>query len=400
MKFKSVNLIDHSICTGCMMCSDICTKGAISFKYNTGFWFPTVDEKKCVECGLCANRCPALNDPPIVSGPLSCFGAKSKDENVRWHSTSGGVFSELAKEVIKEGGTCVGAEYGYDNEVIHSIENDVEGIRKLRQSKYTQSWTEGIYIKTKSVLDTGSLVLFCGTPCQVEALKSFLRRGYDNLLTLDFFCLGVCSPVVYRKYLDLMERRYKSKVTRVWFKNKQKGWGNIGTRLDFANGKYYFRTGNRDLFMVAFVGDTIAMRKNCEKCKYRKIPHNSDFTVADFWGIENVNPRMNDDKGISAILVNTQNGQTWFKKISHRMDFFETSMSSIIQGNFSAIKPKKPGDNRDAFLEAITNNLPLDKALSKYGNKYSGVNKLEVDFRYCQSVVRYMIKKILRTILH
>lgn len=398
MKLKSVNSIDHSICTGCMMCSDICVKGAISFKYDTGFWFPCVDKSKCVECGLCSLRCPALNEVPIVTGPVSCYGAKSKDDDVRWNSTSGGFFFELATAVIKEGGACIGAEYGLDNEILHSIETEQEGIKKLRQSKYAQSRTEGIYTKTQRLLDSGVYVLFCGTPCQVEALNAYLKKNYENLLTMDFFCLGICSPLVYRRYLDLMELRYKSKVTKVWFKNKQKGWRKIGTRLEFASGESYFRTGNRDLFMVAFVGDSIAMRKNCETCKFRKIPHNSDITVADFWGIEKVNLEMDDDKGVSAIIINTPRGAIWFDKISRSLDVFETTEDSIVKGNFSAIEPKKAGKNRDAFLNAISNEMPLDMAMEKYGEMYNGINKIKVDCHYYRNSFISKIKKIIKSI--
>lgn len=378
-----------------MMCGDICAKHAISFKIDKGFWYPEVDSDLCVNCNLCAQKCPALNDAPTASGPVACYGAKSKDENTRWNSTSGGFFSEIAKAIVSDGGYCVGAIYGEDNEIIHAVENTESGIEKLRQSKYAQSNTSGIYKEVKDLLKQEKKVLFCGTACQVEALKAYLGKDYGNLITMDFICLGICSPVVYRSYLDLMEKRYKSKVTKVWFKNKEAGWRSIGTKLEFANGKSYFRVGNRDLFMVAFVGDSIAMRNNCENCKYRKIPHNSDLTVADFWGIENVNPSMDDNKGLSAVFANTPKGNELFKHILGSLDYFVTSPEDITKGNFSSLKPKTPGKNRDEFLSSLST-MPLDKALEKYGEEYSGSKRRKVEYYYYKNRIIKFIKSIIR----
>lgn len=393
MKDKSVHNIDRNLCTGCMMCSDICGKNAINFKFERGFWFPHVNEELCINCGLCSKKCPVLSPIKRINGPLYCYGAKSKDEQIRWNSTSGGFFTELSSEFINQGGYCAGAVYDEDNEIVHSLENTKDGISKLRQSKYVQSNTKGIYKQVKSKLVAGENVLFCGTACQVEALKSFLGKEYDNLLTMDFVCLGICSPIVYRKYLNLMEKKYKSKISRVWFKNKKEGWRAIGTRLEFANGKSYFRIGSRDLFMVAFVGDSIAMRKSCETCKFRKIPHNSDFTVADFWGIEKVNPTIDDNKGLSAVFVNTEKGKVWFYTVSSKLEFFETTSENITKGNFSALTPKIFGKNRDIFLDSLSS-IPLDKAIKLYGEKYSGFNKIKVDLNYYKSKFSNIIKKL------
>ena len=391
---NSVNSIDHSICTGCMMCSDICAKSAISFKNDLGFWYPSVDEDKCVNCGICSKRCPALKDAPTAYGPISCYGAKSKDENTRWLSTSGGFFTELANAIIHDNGVCVGAEYGSNCEVIHSIEKNLEGVNRLRQSKYSQSYTEGIYANTKRILDTGVLVLFCGTPCQVEALKSYLRKSYDNLLTMDFFCLGICSPVVYRKYLDWLEKKYNSKVRRVWFKNKKAGWRSIGTRIEFENGKVYFREGKRDPFMVAFVGDSIAMRQSCETCKFRKIPHNSDITVADFWGVEKINPQIDDNKGISAVIVNSAKGQLWFDIVKDNLDYFETTIDLITQGNFSAIRPKKSGINREEFLKSLST-YSITYALNKFGTQFTYNKRVKMELSHLKKTIKSWINNTL-----
>lgn len=391
MTDKSVHNIDRNACTGCMMCGDICAKHAISFSKNKGFWYPEVDSEICTNCGLCSIRCPAMHEAPSTpEHPVACYGAKTKDEGIREESTSGGFFSELAFAWLKEGGVIAGAIYGKDQEIIHVIEKDANGVARLRQSKYAQSNTEGIYKKTKQYLTQGTPVLFCGTPCQVEALKAYLNKSYDNLLTMDFICLGICSPLVYRKYLDMLEKKYASKVKYVWFKNKRTGWRSVGTAISFENGKEYFRPGPWDLFMRSFIIDSLSMRPNCEHCRFRKIPHNSDFTLGDFWGLEKVNPQVDDNKGMSAVFVNTEKAVKWFSKIQHRLDTFETTDQKIIEGNFSAIRSKAPHANSAAFMDYIVDHT-MDDAMTKY-SAYKGLYKWKMEY----TLIKYNIKQILK----
>ena len=394
MKGTTVASVGHDECTGCMMCGDICPKRAIQFKdFSYGFWYPQVDEPKCNGCGLCFEKCPQTNERNVTSEKVvACYGAKTKNEEVRKNSTSGGFFSELASEWIGSGGICCGAEYDDKNDVVHVIEKDVAGIGRLRQSKYVQSHAQGIYQEVKKELQVGSKVLFCGTPCQVEALYSMLDGLDDNLLTLDFVCCGICSPSVYRKYLDMLEKQYHSKVKKVCFKSKKKGWRSIGVSILFENGKEYFRVGNRDLYMVAFVKDGLSMRASCHQCKYRKLPHSSDITIADFWGLENINPSFDDDKGTSAIIINSKKGKQWFDRVSDDMEFFKTSKEDISEGNFTVYTNKEPNDQRNAFLKDIEKNS-LDKLMRKYSS-YSGMERLKVDLNYFKSEIKKKLKLI------
>ena len=364
----SVGDISRSLCTGCMMCGDICPKKAISFPMSKGNWYPKVDEDTCINCGLCKKRCPALNVPKSTQEtPVACYGARTKQEDIRKHSTSGGFFTELAKYWISQGGYCAGAIYGEDNEIIHANTKDVDDLGKFRQSKYAQSKTSSIYQQTQDLLKRGEKVLFCGTPCQVEALFSFLGKEYENLLTMDFVCLGICSPFAYRKYLDMLEKDYHSKVVRVWFKNKTNGWRAISTRVDFENGKTYLEPGGFDLFMRAFVTDGLTMRPNCQNCKFRKVPHASDFTLGDFWGVEKINPEQDDNKGLSAVMVNTPKGQEVFETIKDSLFYFQTTASDICAGNFSILKPMRPHPRADEFMVYLETHS-FSSAVYKYGS--------------------------------
>ena len=388
MQTKSIANIEHNLCTGCMMCADVCNKHAISFPYTKGFWYPKVDVNKCIECGLCKKKCPIINNNIINENTeIKCYGAKSKDETTRLDSTSGGFFSELGKLWISEGGICVGAIYDDHQNIIHAIGENINSITKLRQSKYAQSNTLGIYKEVKRRLKNNEKILFCGTPCQVEALLSFIGERRENLLTMDFVCLGICSPYVYRKYLDRLEKKYKSPILRVWFKNKEFGWRSISTKINFQNGKTYHKPGSHDLFMTGFVTDALYMRKSCEHCKFRKLPHNSDFTVADFWGLEKINPKVDDNLGMSAIMVNTQKGQLYINKLLPSLDYFHTSLQDIIQGNFSIITPKTPNPKMDEFMEYIENH---DFKKSMY--KYSSINATK-ELRFKLSELKSKVQK-------
>ena len=190
---KTIEALSKEKCTGCKACADACPVQAIEF-YNEadGFWYPQIHYVKCVSCGNCYDKCPCLNDLEQSNQKvLKCYGAKTKNEEIRLQSTSGGVFSEFAIKWIEDGGIIVGAEYDELNLVHHAYSSKVEDIRKFRQSKYVQSDTVGIYRKVKNLLSQDQKILFCGTPCQVEALLLFLGGKYKNLLTLDFVCCGI-----------------------------------------------------------------------------------------------------------------------------------------------------------------------------------------------------------------
>ena len=189
-------LCDRNECTGCLACLDSCPYKAIYIEYDEeGFFYPGIHENLCRECGCCTRSCPILNKERVTtSGELTAYSAINLDKEALMKSSSGGVFDGLCRYVRKKSGMIAACCFDKELKAIHSIISASDDFDIFKGSKYVQSYTEGIYSKVKIELNSGTSVLFCGTPCQVAALNSFLAKTYDNLITIDFICHGVPSP--------------------------------------------------------------------------------------------------------------------------------------------------------------------------------------------------------------
>ena len=220
-----IDRINRKDCTGCGACMNACPRQAIHMKRDSkGFLYPEVEKTRCIECNICLNKCPVANPTTVLSNYLTplVFASWSLDESIRINSTSGGIFSELAKGVLKEGGCVAGAQYNAQHLVEHTLIDNATDLMKLRQSKYIQSDVKDIYIHVKKALEKQKIVLFVGSPCEIAGIRAYLGKDYENLILCDFVCRGTNSPKAYTEYLKDLEKRYKSKVKKVWFKNKTK----------------------------------------------------------------------------------------------------------------------------------------------------------------------------------
>lgn len=197
-----IDIKEKKECCGCNACAQRCPKSCITMREDSeGFLYPEVDKEICIDCGICEKVCPVMYQGNKRK-PLAVYAVKHKNNEIRLSSSSGGVFTALAESVIDEGGVVFGAKFDDNWCVVHSYSETKEGLAAFRGSKYLQSRIGDSFKKVECFLKANRKVLFSGTPCQIAGLKRFLRKEYDNLLTVDFVCHGVPSPGVWREYLN------------------------------------------------------------------------------------------------------------------------------------------------------------------------------------------------------
>lgn len=350
-----INIIDKSKCCGCCACVDVCTHKVITLKTDIeGFWYPEIDKDKCVDCGLCEKICPELNIKSIKKNdypkPIKTIAAIHKRMDIRWDSTSGGAFSALADAMYEQGGYVSGAIYNADFSVSNYISNNSEDLVRLRSSKYLQSNAKGLYKEIRDLLRKGEKVLACGTPCQMAALRSFLRKEYENLIVVDFICRGVNSPKVYRKYLDSLEQKFGGKLVYVKAKNKELGWRNLTRKVVFDNGQIYYGIKMDDDFRRGY-HTNVYCRPSCYTCQYKDFPRMADITIADYWGIEKVDKNLDNNIGTSMILLNSKKGEAYFELVKNKLEYKETKFESILKGNKALSSPISSAKiNREQFF--------------------------------------------------
>lgn len=369
-------ICDFNKCTGCGACVNVCPKNCIEMRLEEdAFYHPHIDQSKCIDCGLCAKTCPA--NKQIIDDkkePLA-YAAYSKNEEARLRSASGGVFYELAKNVIEKNGIVVGAGYDDKFNVVHKICSSIDELKELQGSKYSQSNTGYIYKEVRKYLikDKDRLVLFSGTPCQIAALVSFLGKEYPNLILVDFICHAIPSPSMWQKYLEYREKEYDGKVTSVEFRNKTKGWDTSGMKICFSNGKIYFSENRNDPYFRSFINHMF-VRESCGVCQFKQTHRQSDITLADFWGINKVAPELYDDKGTSLIMVHSSKGKYFLDMIQDKLVLVEVSFNDSIKYNPSYFSALKPHPVQKKFIKEV-NKKNFMVAYNKY-NRDTFLSKL------------------------
>lgn len=344
-------------CTGCHACVSVCPNNCIAMVVNEeGFSFPEINTSKCIQCNLCDRICPVTNEQ-VKSTHTQAYGIKNKNETERRDSSSGGVFSLLAEQILVHGGVVFGAAYNDDFAVQHIAVRDKKDLSRLRNAKYTQSMIGNSFKEIETLLKSGRKVLFSGTPCQCSGLKQFLRKEYDNLLLVDLICHGVPSPKVWQMYINyrsLKENNGKRPV-RINMRSKKTGWSHYGysTEFDYGDGKISQIGNGHDLFMKAFVGN-ICLRSSCSDCKMKGVERCTDFTLGDYWGIWNQHPDFDDNKGTSVVFVHTQKGREMLEQLSDKIDCLKVDVEDAYKENGSLVNSSLAHSGRDEFLEQIT----------------------------------------------
>lgn len=344
-------------CCGCGGCGQICPKNAITMKADAdGFLYPAVDTDKCVECGLCVKHCPVADPQPHTS--LNAYYGWNKDLSVRALSSSGGVFSALADQVLKDNGVVYGAMFDPENKTVVYKGTDQVTLDDLRRSKYVQADTQSVFAEIREKLVQGKKVLFCGTPCHVAGLTTFLGKDYENLYTCDFVCGGSASPAFFKEHLEMLEKKYGAPVERINFRDKKLGWKRMLLTISLTNGKKYSKLGYFDAFFNGFI-ESIIKRKNCYSCKFAD-NHFSDLTIADYWGYRNAGVPY-DEKGISMIVVNTPKGQRLQELAAEQMELVEMGLDRTRYTIYPRTFNKERFAKREAFF-ATAKKMGYEKA--------------------------------------
>lgn len=395
-------------CCGCNACGDVCAKHAITFRTDIeGFWYPEVNKELCTDCGLCENVCPVTNIQQLKKNdyekPAHTIAAVNKNMRIRWNSTSGGAYTALAETMLEQGGYISGAIYNEGFTGVHNyVSKNPDDLEKLRSSKYLQSNAEGLYAEIRDLLRKGEKVLACGTPCQMAALRSFLRKDYESLIIVDFICRGVNSPKVYRAYLDSLEKKYGSKVVYVKAKNKELGWRNLTRKVTFENGKSYYGVHMEDDFRRGY-HTNVFCRPSCYECQFKGFPRIADITIADYWGIEKVDKNLDMNIGTSMILLNSNKGIAFFENVKDKLEYKETEFKSILGGNIALRKSIEPAKiNRADFFKDLDEH-DFDYVTDKYyplsaGRKHT--IKLRTLIKKSKRIANKVAKTTLSVILH
>jgi len=346
-----IQLALHDTCTGCTACASVCPTGSISMKEDReGFLQPRIDTKTCIGCHKCEKICPvnlrnkgewSLQGNEIQRG----YAAKNTDLEERLRSSSGGISALLAHSVIQQGGVAVGV--GFDEKWMPSymIIDKEEYIYKIQGSKYAQAQIDiSIFDKIKTYLKQGKIVLFTGLACQIEGLVSYLGVYYENLILVDLVCLGISSPGVWRDYLDTFTSNQT--IRHINFKDKSLGWHRFSVRIE-TNKKVQSLTGDKDFFMQSFFR-TISVRRSCFNCPRRTLERVADITLADCWGAYKKVPHMDDNKGLSAVIVHSRKGLAAFEAMHVEKE--ELKLCDIVEGNPNMIRDIEPDyKHRGAF---------------------------------------------------
>lgn len=367
-----IKIIDKKQCCGCSACSQVCPKSCISLLEDVeGFLYPKVDSSRCIECGLCEKVCPCLNNKELGNRLFKIYAGINKNEAIRLKSSSGGIFSALAEKIISEGGVVFGAKFNEHWIVEHGSTEKLDGLADFRGSKYVQSKIGNAFNEVLQLLRQNRKVLFSGTPCQVAGLKLFLRKDFDNLLTVDFICHGVPSPKVWREYLKtelsfLQNRQLmrdsdltvnvNSFIENISFRDKTDSWRNYNFIIQFkptaqTMGSPILLTYKHDNnpYMKGFLAN-LDLRPSCYACPARSGKSLSDITLGDFWTESLCLNKFNDDKGTSLIIDFTS---TKIVKEIKTLDLIEIDASHISEVCPGFIHSSDLNGNRALFFQAL-----------------------------------------------
>lgn len=299
-------------CMGCSLCANLCPVNSIQMKNNAeGFFEAKINNEVCLDCKICENNCILTGETEKKEFEQKYFVYSNNNKKEKELSTSGGAFYKLAQYIINDGGYVFGAVLNSDMTVKHICSDSEVGISAMRGSKYVQSDISTCFDTIKKLLDSSKTVMFSGTPCQCDAINQYLcyhNCDTSKLILCDIVCHGVVSPMVFKDYIKFCETISGKKIVDHKFRIKINGWHNHTEENVFSDGTADNKSAESQLYKKVFHSH-MAQRKSCHQCKYADINRVGDLTLADCWGIEKFRPEIDDNTGLSLLLVNSEKGE-------------------------------------------------------------------------------------------
>lgn len=338
-----ISINDKTLCCGCGGCAQICPQNCIEMDRDSeGFLYPRTGDR-CTDCGLCNQVCPIVNVPTTEGEYPSAYGMVHKNNEIRQKSSSGGAFSLFAEWVIDNGGIVFGCAMDEELQPKHIGVEEVKDLDRLRGAKYIQSDIGDTYQNVKKAITAGRKALFVGTPCQAAGLFWYMKGTVcDNLYIVDFICHGVPSNKVFWDFIGKEEKANAEKIVSHKFRKKDHGWSQsglqLGTESIFDSGVVKRRyPAFADKFMNGFLSD-IYLRPSCYHCKFKNVPKEyADITIADFWGVKKVASNLDDGKGTSLVLVNTEKGSQLWNMVKDGSRYKQVDYEMAIKRNQSLV---------------------------------------------------------------
>lgn len=400
---NSYELYTEQTCCGCGACVVKCPKNAITLEENKyGFVYPQIDSNLCIDCGSCKRICTFSKEKK--ANEFECYACANKDNDLLMKSASGGAFSAIAYEFIKAGGYVCGASAVIKEGIItveHCIINDVKNLYKLQGSKYVQSSTLSAFGTIQELLRSGEKVLFSGTPCQVDAMKSLCKEYIGKrLFTIDIICHGVPSQKFFNGYLQEYQKRQNSILTYIDFRNKKYGWGLTGI-AKFKNREDDTVTIEKTSYYKLFLEGEI-YRDNCYSCPYANLNRVGEITIGDYWGIQSLSPELLDEiemsekKGVSCLLVNNEIGKSMVEDFGTKLVIKPVEIEKVMVINTQLKEPAKHTSKREKILETFVINgyEPIEERFEKE-RKIDNLKKTVKNM--IPKPIKHIVKKIINS---
>lgn len=392
-----IKIRDEKQCCGCGACIASCPRQCITFKEGTlGARFPVVNEALCINCGLCEKVCPIIQKPERKIFRQEAFAAYAKDRNIRFSGSSGGISGLLGRGIIEKGGVVFGAGFDDGLQLKCMSAGNYDELKRLYKSKYLESDLTEAYSQIKNALQRKKPVLFVSAPCQVAALKKYLKTEYKNLITVDFFCHGVPSQKFFDECLEYENKKNGYVTENFEFRTKVRNGStpHYFTRWYRKHGKLYSKTRLYfdSVFYAAFQ-QYICLRESCYACKFNGRDRISDITLGDFHDIDKYVDGINRFDGVSTVIINSDKGERLFESIADQCNLIPFDTEKLIADKTIFSGPTVRPNKRDAFVRCYEEHGIAGLERHYLSPKYYLKNRL---YYHMPGILRNKIKRLMK----